>query len=137
MKKTLKIVACLLVMMTVALGMNVSKAHAVPILCDRSANPSCSAILEPGESTEIPLPGYKLKDVEIDFPGDAAFFPVPPPTVNYELDLGDSQVSGKIMPNITARYQFAPEYSGQGEIYNVKDIFALPLRVVWKNVADF
>jgi len=140
MKKALKIVACLLIMMTVALGMNTSKAHAeVSVLCDRSANPTCSAILEPGESTAVPLEGYKLKNVEIDFPGGPVPAIYPPPTVNYKLDNENAQISGNIEPNVTAKYQFDTVQPRKGEVRNVDDktaSFSLPLEVVWKNIHD-
>lgn len=137
MKKALKIVACLLMMMTVALGMNVSNATA-RTLCDYSASPTCIAELFPGECQEVPLPGYALKSVEIEFAGGPLPLPYPPPTVNYTLENGFTQVKGKLLPDVTAEYEWDSATPDPGKVCNVEDrSFPLPLKLVWKNVPEY
>lgn len=136
MKKALKILACLLIVMTAVLGTNVSKANAQ--ICDKSANPWCFETLNPGESTEIPLPGYQLQAVELEFSGGPIPQIFPPPTVHYELESGFTQVSGELDPTITSRYKFNPEMSRPAQVRNVESsTFALPLTVRWKNIRPF
>ncbi|NER87938.1 hypothetical protein [Moorena sp. SIO3A2] len=138
MKKALKLVACLLIALTVALAMNVSNASAQEALCDRSASPTCNTFLQPGDCQEVPLPGYDLAQIQISFPPD---LPVPriypPPAMFYELDLCDTKVSGQVDLTGTSTYDFDPPYAcrdglicnGTGEVLRPP----MPFTVVWKN----
>ncbi|NEO54431.1 MAG: hypothetical protein F6K54_15875 [Okeania sp. SIO3B5] len=76
-----------------------------------------------------------MQTVEIKFAGGPIPQIFPPPTVNYELENGFTQVSGELEPTITSRYKFNPETSIPGEVRNVEGrTFALPLTVRWKNI---
>lgn len=139
MKKILKVVACLLIAITVALGMNVTNASAVvPTICDRSINPTCLATLEaPGDCVDVPLPGFNVKDVKIEFAGGPIPLIYPPPTVNYELEIGATQVRSILAPTASAEYEFNPATSESGQVCSAKaGPFALPFTVVWKNINE-
>ncbi|MGK7902184.1 MAG: hypothetical protein AB4352_12380 [Hormoscilla sp.] len=139
MKKALKIVACLVIAMTVALAMNVSNASAQPAKCDKSAAPTCSTMLYPGECQKVPLGGYDLAQIEISFPEG---LPVPgiypPPTVFYNIDVCDTQVSAKLNLAATATYGFKPPLPCQGQVCNYQDPitwgYPMPFELEWKNI---
>ncbi|NEO50637.1 MAG: hypothetical protein F6K55_43765 [Moorea sp. SIO4A3] len=137
MKKALKLVACLLIALTVALAMNVSNASAQQALCDKSMMPTCSTFLRRGDCQEVPLPGYGLAQIQISFPPNQPVPPIyPPPAMVYELDLCDTQVSGQVDLTGTSTYDFKPPYPCAGEICNATgDVRRppMPFTVVWKN----
>ena len=88
---------------------------------------------------QIPLPGYELKDVQIEFAGGPIPAIFPPPTVSYELNAGFTQVSGTLEPSATAKYEFDPATPGLGEVRNddrAAVSFPLPLTVEWKNISS-
>ena len=139
MKKALKLVACLLIALTVALAMNVSNASAQPVACDRSATPTCNTFLKPGDCQEVPLSGYGLAQIQISFPEGPVPSIFPPPVMVYELDLCDTQVSGKVDLTGTSTYDFDPPYPCPGEICNATghvNRYAMPFTVVWKNIPN-
>ena len=129
MKKMLKILACLLVAMIAILGTNVSQANAQA--CDKSAAPTCFETLESGESVGIPLPGFDLKKVTIEFVGGPIPAIYPPPTVNYDLEVGFTKVQGKLEPTAKAKYKFDPPAFNEGKVSNLG---GLPAKVSWKNI---
>ncbi|NEO89832.1 MAG: hypothetical protein F6K56_06075 [Moorea sp. SIO3G5] len=129
MKKALKLVACLLIALTVALAMNVSNASAQPAACDKSMMPTCDTFLEPGDCQEVPLPGYSLAQIQIRLlPNQPVPKIFPPPAVVYELDLCDTQVSGQVDVTGRSTYDFRPPYPCAGEICNATgDVNRLPM----------
>ncbi|MBP0018988.1 MAG: hypothetical protein J7647_15750 [Cyanobacteria bacterium SBLK] len=111
--------------------MNISRASAdVPAACDKSSAPQCSTILGSEDYVNVPLPGYKLSKVSIRAVGPIPRI-YPPPTANYELEIGFTTVSGKLAPNVTAQYKSDPPTPQQGRVTNTG---GLRFRVVWRNI---
>jgi hypothetical protein len=134
MKQALKLIACLLAAFILSWGMQVPAAQAQQVICDRSAEPTCLAELEPGECQELPLPGYQLTEVEIAFHGGDRLPAIyPPPSVAYELEVGFTQVSGELTPDAKSIYRF--DSPGEGQICNSErsSSFPLPFNVRWEN----
>lgn len=139
MKKALKIVACLLIALTVTLATNVSNASAQE--CDWSTDPVCHSTLYPGECESVPLPGYEVSEIEISFPPDAPFPRFyPPPKIYYNIEVCDELVSAQLEVTGTATYDFNQPYPcDHGEVCNAKDPIApgypMLFDLTWKNVS--
>jgi len=140
MKKTLKIVACLLIALTVALATNVSNAKAQQVACDRSTTPTCSTTLSPGDCQDVPLPGFNVSQIEISFPPDSPVIGIfPPPKIYYNIDVCEELESAQLPLTGTATRDFNPPYQcDYGRVCNALEPIApgypLPFNLTWKNV---
>lgn len=139
MKKALKIVACLLIALTVALATNISNASAQPAACDKSLNPTCRTTLYPGECEEVPLFGYDLSEIEISFPPDAPVPMIyPPPKIYYNIDVNEVLVSAQLPLTSTATYDLNEPYTSDGVVCNsdnpIAPGFPMQFNLMWKNI---
>ena len=140
MKKALKIVACLLIALTVALATNVSNASAQRAACDFSSTPTCHTMLYPGDCQEVPLPGYNLSEIKISFPPDSAVIGIyPTPKMYYNIEVCDELVSAQLELTSTATYDFNLPYPcDYGWVCNAYDPIApgypTEFNLTWKNI---
>lgn len=141
MKKALKVVACLMIALTVALAINVSNASAQEAICDRSTTPTCRTELYPDDCQEVPLPGYDLSEIEISSLPDRPVPQIyPPPKMYYNIEVGDVLVSAQLDITATDTEKFNPPYQvyGYGTVCNAIDPIApgypMPFNLTWKNV---
>ena len=139
MKKALKIFACMLIALTVALAMNVSNASAQPAACDRSSAPTCQTIVEVGECQEVPLGGYDLAEIQIALPPGSAVPQIyPPPKIFYNIDVPDTLVSAQLNLAATGTYTFNPPSPSRGrvcnDLYPIAPGYPMPFTLVWKNI---
>ncbi|NET41715.1 hypothetical protein [Okeania sp. SIO2B3] len=139
MKKALKIVACLLIALTVALATNVSNASAQPAACDKSSAPTCYTTVYPGDCQEVPLPGYDLAEIKIALPPGTPVPQIyPPPKIFYNMDIPDTEVSAQLNLAATATYTFNPLYKSQGQVcndlYPIAPGYPMPFTLSWKNI---
>lgn len=140
MKKALKIVACLLIALTVALATNVSNASAQPAACDKSTTPTCRTELYPGDCQDIPLPGYDVSEINISFSPDSPVPMIyPPPKMYYNIEVCGELVSAQLELTSTATYDFNAPYScDEGRVCNGYDPIApgypMQFDLTWKNI---